>query len=73
MKIASCKTLNGSAKTRRAYAYNAIERASMEADLESERYEKADKAMTSFINGTMGKDEMLDWALEEKDYREVRA
>lgn len=67
-RIASSKTLRNSTKTRRQYAYNAIERATLERH--GAEQEEADKAMTRLFNRTMKKDEMLHWAIDEVDYRQ---
>jgi len=65
MRHASARTLRNSKKIRLNYAYRAIERDTMSG--EPSLVPKADDAMDRL--GTMRKEEMLDWAFRELDYR----
>ena len=67
MRIAKWTTIKKNKKTRISYAYNALERATLERD--GEELEKADKAFDKFLAGKMSVKEQLDWALTEWDYR----
>lgn len=69
MKTASYKTLQKNAKIRRAYAYKAIERESFSEN--SDIQEKADEALESLSNGTMSLKDMIQWAVHEKEWREL--
>lgn len=66
-RIASQKTLNNNKKTRRSYAFDAMERDSMSG--EKYLYIPADKAMDNF--NSLNKDEMMRWALREQEYRQI--
>lgn len=65
MRVANYKTLLNSRKTRRSYAYAAIERDSMSG--EEYLYLKADKALDNF--NSLTKAEMMEWATREQEYR----
>ena len=67
MRIASSKTIRNSTKTRRTYAYRAIERATF--DCLDEVVEEGEDAMLRFINRSMKKSEQLDWAYREQEYK----
>ena len=69
MRAASFKTLHNSRKTRQSYAYRAIERDSMSGDSEVES--KADEAMVRLNRGNMSKEEMLEWATREQEWRQL--
>lgn len=68
-KIASYKTLNTNSKTRRVYAYNAIERAWFQNDEEDQP--AALEAMDRLVKKEMPKAEMMGWASQEAEYRSL--
>ena len=70
MRVASQKTLQNNRKTRFSYAMTAIERATLSDDSEIEA--QGDLAMMRLLGQkkpALSKDEMLDWALREQEYK----
>lgn len=68
-RIATHKTLRSSTKTRRSYAYDCLERRTMETTGDEQK--ELDAAFDRLLNRAMGKDEMLKFAIDERDYRDV--
>lgn len=71
MKFASIKTLKKNRKTRRNYAYRALERESLFHDTNSVDFERADKALSKFFERKLSKKEELEWALRELEYKQL--
>jgi len=65
MRIASYKTIRNNKKTRISYAYNALERDSMN-DLEG-----ANEAFDSFLGRSMPREQELHWADREREWRQL--
>lgn len=66
MRVASHRTIENNKRTRFAYAYNALERDSM---LCLDNAAEIDADFTSLLNGTLSKEDQIEWAFRERDWK----